>query len=575
MRHKGLKNLVLLFGLLIGLSTFGQNTLWQYNSPTALLFDPSVGPNGYVYFATDDGMLRSLDPEGQPAWEVKPSGLVVTPVVVSEDRLYFAVSLNELMGYGVDGKKVWSTNISAKPTGALAVTGEEKIIFGAEDGYLYCVDGNGGAVLWKKKLGYTVGPPSIGADGTIYCASENFLHAISQSGNIVWRVNCFNYSEVPITIDSYDHLFYIRGGLLDVYDKFGNFMWEAYDAKGNLLEFEHRPAVIYGDSAILVLKSAGDIISLDVFSGATNWQFSKTCDDMKNYWSPAIVGIPAIDSSGYGVWCDMEGTLVYFEAECGHEYGWHPTVEGYAGTNPILIGRNTGGLVIVASGQAKKSIVAFTHWAGPSGPWSQWLGTPTHLQRRDDSPMLQLARPYEGENVTSLLQVEAAATDDYGLKSIELFINDNFIFKSYGDTLGWNTDASSFADGIYTVDVVARDYAGNQTIGEVTVNVQTSTPVYGIYSSPPLFSWLPNSQDLKYQVNISPDPSFYYILATSATPEKGYKKMLSWSPSKKKWKKIINYAISQPSTQTTFYWRAVGKYGGEANYKAFVIDKTK
>lgn len=576
MRHKGLKNLVLLFGLLIGLSTFGQTTLWQYNSPTALVYDPTSGPNGYAYFATEEGMLRALDPKGQPAWEVKPGGVVITPVVVAEDRLYFAVSMNELMGYGVDGKKVWSTNISAKPTGPLAVSGEKRIFLGTEDGYLYCVDGHGGAVIWKKKLGYTVGPPTIGADGTVYCASENFLHAISQTGNTVWRVNCFNYSEVPIAVDSYDHLFYVRSGILDVYDKFGNHIWEAYDDKGKLIEFEHRPAVVYGDSAILVLKGAGDIISLDVFSGVTNWRFSKTCDDWKNDWSPDIAGVPAIDSWGYGVWCDLEGTLVYFDAGCGHEIGWHPTVEGYAGTSPILTGRNTGGLVIAASGQGKKSIVAFTHWTGPAGgPWSQWLGNPAHLQRRDDAPMILLERPWQDEDITSSLTVIASAADDYDLKSIELYINDTYITKTTEETFVWSKDAYTFADGVYTVDVVARDYAGNQTVAEVTVDVQTPVPVYGLYSTPPLFSWLPNSQDVKYQVNISPDPSFYYVLASSATPERGFRKMLSWSPSKKKWKKIIKYAISQPSNQTTFYWRAVGKYGGEVNYKAFVIDKTK
>ena len=158
---------------------------------------------------------------------------------------------------------------------------------------------------------------------------------------------------------------------------------------------------------------------------------------------------------------------------------------------------------------------------------------------------------------------------------MELFINGDFILRRNQESLITSIDASNFADGTYTVDVVARDYAGNQTVAEANVTIQNPAPVYGMFSSPPLFTWLPNSTDVKYQVNISPDPSFYYVLATSATPERGYKKMLSWTPSNKKWKKILNYAMSQPSNQTTFYWRAVGKYDGEVVTKTFIIDKTK
>ncbi|MCX7829778.1 MAG: PQQ-binding-like beta-propeller repeat protein [Acidobacteria bacterium] len=570
-----LKKLIFLLSLLICFSAFGQNTLWQYNSPAPLIFDPTVGPNGNVYFATDDAKVRALDSDGKPIWETKVGGVLTSPIALFEDRLFFATSAADLRAYGTDGNMVWTLKLIENATTPLAVTGQKKIFFGTKDGYLYCVDGNGGAVLWKKKLGFAVGPPSIGADGTIYVASENFLHAITETGNIKWRVNCFNYSEVPIVIDAYDHLFYIRGGILDVYNKFGDLIWEAYDDKGNLIEVETQPPILYGDSAIFVLSGKGDLISFDVFTGATNWKFSETCDAYKNTWSPEIVGIPAIDSLGYGMFCDASGELVYFEATCGHEYGWHPTVEGYSGTNAILTARKNKGLVVVATGQGKRSIQAITHWAPPAGNYSQWLGNPAHLQRRDDPPLLQLARPYPNENITSLLQVEASATDDFGIKSMELYINDNFILKSTRDFIGWNTDASSFADGAYTVSVVAFDYTGNSTVENVDVTVQTPVPVYGLYSSPPLFSWIPYNDDTKFQVNIGPDPSFYYIIVKSGDNNHPYQKMLSWQPSEKKWKKILKFASEQPTNQVTFYWRVVGKYYGETVRKSFIIDKTK
>lgn len=575
MCFNGLKKLIFLVSLLICFNVFGQNTLWQYNSPASLIFDPTVGPNGNVYFATDDSKIRAIDSNGKPLWETKVGGVLTSPIVLYEDRLFFATSAADLRGYGTDGNMIWTLKLIENATTPLAVNGQKKIFFGTKDGYLYCVDGNGGSVLWKKKLGFTVGPPSIAADGTIYVASENFLHAITEQGNIKWRVNCFNYSEVPIAIDSYDHLFYIRGGILDVYDKFGNLIWEAYDDKGELIKVEKLPPVLFGDSAIFLLEGKDDLISFDVFTGSTLWKFSETCDAYKNTWKADIVGIPAIDSLGYGMFCDKTGEIVYFEVNCGHEIGWHPTVEGYAGTNVILAPRKNKGLVIVATGQGKRSIQAITHWASPAGSYSQWLGNPAHLQRRDEPPLLQIAHPTQDENISTLLLVDASAADDFGVKSIEVYLNDNFMNKSVGDFIYWHTDVSCFQDGVYTVSVVAFDYAGNSTVEDVDVNIQTVVPVYGLYSTPPVFSWIPSTGDTKFQVNIGPDPYFYYIVTSSGTNDHPFKKMLSWQPSEKKWKKILKFASEQPDTQVTFYWRVVGKYYGETLRKSFIIDKTK
>lgn len=572
----GLKKLFFLLSLLIiGFTLFGQDTLWQYSSPAPLIFDPTVGPNGNVYFATDDTKVRALDSNGKFLWETKVGGVLTSPIALSKDRLFFATSAADLRAYGTDGNMVWTLKLIENATTPLAVTGQRKIFFGTKDGYLHCVNGNSGQVLWKKKLGFAVGPPSIGADGTIYVASENFLYAITEQGFIKWRVNCFNYSEVPIAIDSYDNLYYIRGGILDVYDKFGNFIWEAYDDKGQLILVEKRPPVFYGDTAIFVLDGGSDLIAFDVFSGETLWKFSATCDAYKNTWKADIVGVPAIDSLGYGMFCDATGELVYFEVSCGHEYGWHPTIESYAGTNVILTPRKNKGLVIIATGQGKRSIQAITHWAPPAGSYCQWLGNPAHLQRRDEPPLLQVAHPTPNETISNLLLVDASAADDYGVKSIEFYLNDTFMSKTTTDFLYWHSDVSCFEDGDYEISVVAFDYAGNSTIEDLYVTVLTSIPVYGLYSSPPIFSWFPKNEDKKFQVNISPDPSFYYIITSSGTKDHPYKKMLSWQPSKKKWKKVLQFALGHPDTQVTFYWRVVGKYYGETLRKSFIIDKTK
>jgi len=133
--------------------------------------------------------------------------------------------------------------------------------------------------------------------------------------------------------------------------------------------------------------------------------------------------------------------------------------------------------------------------------------------------------PTQNENITSLLLVDASSSDDFGIKSMEVYLNDNFIDKNVSDSIYWYSNVSAFEPGTYTVDIVAYDYSGNSSVEEIDVNIIPAIPVYGLSDPPPLFSWFPNSGDTKYQVNISPDPSFYYILVKSGTKEKPFKKI--------------------------------------------------
>jgi len=131
----------------------------------------------------------------------------------------------------------------------MAMTGDGILLFGTEDGYMHALSAASGGEMWKYHAGSAVGPPTVGHDGTVYFAGDSWgIAADSQNGHIKWREYWFNFSLVPIVMDNWDNLIYIRGaGHLDVWDFHGHFMWEAADDQGALQLMENIPPVLYHD----------------------------------------------------------------------------------------------------------------------------------------------------------------------------------------------------------------------------------------------------------------------------------------------------------------------------------------
>jgi outer membrane protein assembly factor BamB len=172
------------------------NGIGEFSLPTSgFSSSPAVGPDGTVYFGADDGKLRAFDVDGRFKWAFSASASIVTAPVVEilsatgsgagptpiTAAIYVADSGGEVFKVTSTGQVFRncspSTNVpcrsnndcpsgedcipfdfvaqNGRPVGAIqsspALAGDH-LYFGSNDGNLYAVDTQSGAIAWRVFL---------------------------------------------------------------------------------------------------------------------------------------------------------------------------------------------------------------------------------------------------------------------------------------------------------------------------------------------------------------------------------------------------------------------------------------
>ena len=143
---------------------------------------PTLGTNGMVYCAGDDGTLSAYDSSGNPAWTCELDGrqrrIYAAPAIGDDGVLYCGFDQG-LCAVTSSGTKAWTfeTVHDVRTTPAIAADGT--IYFGCEDHYLYALNRDS-TLKWRYHIGRGVrSSPVIGQDGRVYVASyDGYLYAI-------------------------------------------------------------------------------------------------------------------------------------------------------------------------------------------------------------------------------------------------------------------------------------------------------------------------------------------------------------------------------------------------------------
>jgi len=102
-------------------------------------------------------------------------------------------------------------------------------------------------------------------------------------------------------------------------------------------------------------------------------------------------------------------------------------------------------------------------------------------------PDIAIAVPSSGASVSGSLEIEADATDDNGVASVQFLLDDLYLGFDTTGADGWTCplEASSYTSGTHTLTVVATDASGNESESSIEVNVSDGVPAPGITITSP------------------------------------------------------------------------------------------
>ncbi len=190
--------------------------------------------------------------------------------------------------YKVGGKKAvkWRTfldgSIKSNP-----LIYQNKIIIGANDGYLYCLDKETSEKKWSYKTGGEILSSPINEDGLIlFGSADGYFYALNDVGVLKWRTNVGDsiYSS-PVVKEGIVYFGIADGRFMALNIKDGSEKW-VFDRAGYCIESR---ACIHGD---MICFGAWDsyFYALNRVDGSLLWKtygVSSSIKRAKKYYSPA------------------------------------------------------------------------------------------------------------------------------------------------------------------------------------------------------------------------------------------------------------------------------------------------
>ncbi|UCG57905.1 MAG: PQQ-like beta-propeller repeat protein [Phycisphaerales bacterium] len=202
--HDGRVHIACEDGKLYALDTKG-SLLWSYDANSPLVSSPTIGPDGSVYVGSEEGALHAVDTNGNVRWTYPTAGPVSSSPAVSSDgnNIYAGSQDGTLYALAQDSSELWTfqtTGPGAVPTGAIFASpaiGADGTVYvgGLYDPTLYALDPNNGEVKWAcgfESEGWPFTSPVVAQDGTIYqtLLFDTNLYAIEPAdGTIIWSTD--------------------------------------------------------------------------------------------------------------------------------------------------------------------------------------------------------------------------------------------------------------------------------------------------------------------------------------------------------------------------------------------------
>ncbi|MEM2374396.1 MAG: PQQ-binding-like beta-propeller repeat protein [Thermoproteota archaeon] len=162
-------------------------TRWECEVESRSIYCPIIGPDGTIYFGTDNGYLYALNPDGKLKWKYEAGGYATLPAIGSDGTIYFG-SGKYLYAISPDRTLKWRYETEGQVASFPTISSDGTIYFGGMDNHTYALNPDG-TLKWKYRTEHwVITPIAIGFDGTVYFNSlDGYLYALNPDGKLKWK----------------------------------------------------------------------------------------------------------------------------------------------------------------------------------------------------------------------------------------------------------------------------------------------------------------------------------------------------------------------------------------------------
>ncbi len=248
------------------------NIAWEYHTAASLFSRPAITGDA-VAIPTADRRLLWLDKHtGKLMHEYIADGPYVADGTIAGNMLLQG-GYKKFQAWDTHSRKLlWENDSLTNYCQAAPTVCGDKVVFGAWDTYLRCLDTNTGTTLWKWNNGSTnrlFSPgncvPVIANGKVIIVAPDRYMTALDlETGRVLWRNNDYKYRESLGASENGDRVYAktMDGEVVAVSTTSDDFdlLWRVDTGLG----YEHAPCIVLeSDGTIYVGSRRGIMVAID------------------------------------------------------------------------------------------------------------------------------------------------------------------------------------------------------------------------------------------------------------------------------------------------------------------------
>jgi outer membrane protein assembly factor BamB len=156
-----------------------------YQTSSGIYSPVAIRNNEEIYCATENGTLYCFLRNGTIKWQRTLKPALYSAPAIGKNSIYITSTSGTLYSIDFEGNEKWSYQLNVPIYTSIAITADENLVLGCDDGNLYCLSSQG-KFLWKFPTEEEIaGSPIVDENDVIYCAS-NGVYAVDNRGRKKW-----------------------------------------------------------------------------------------------------------------------------------------------------------------------------------------------------------------------------------------------------------------------------------------------------------------------------------------------------------------------------------------------------